>query len=299
MARRRLHGETQKRRQKKRTRVLKLRETASRVQATQQPMAYEASPELEGQDLEFLEAMRDLSVRSMPGAGGLPVRRRAIERAHAAADQNNAAAFQAAMSALRVRALTEGSDEPRRSVRPPLPPEPQLREAAHPARVPTRPEPPGAPAHPPPAARPDAGEGSGTEFASDPEDRALMEQALREGIATLSAKFQGAPPPAPVRSKPRQTRAPEGDPDAELDLHGTTQEQAIRRVQGFLLTAHRQRLRRVLIITGRGLKSGEQGPVLRDAVTRWLERNGGPFVRDFHAAPARHGGAGALWIELR
>jgi DNA-nicking Smr family endonuclease len=122
-------------------------------------------------------------------------------------------------------------------------------------------------------------------------------------VANLNAKFQGAPAPKPLhrsgRSQPRHTRAPEGDPDAELDLHGATQEQAIRRVQGFLLLAHRQKLRHVLIITGRGLGSGEHGPVLRDAVTRWLERNGGPYIRDFHPAPPRHGGAGALWIVMR
>ncbi len=297
MPRRRLHGETQKRRQKKRTRVLKLRESVARVQATHRPMAYEASPELEGQDMQFLEAMRDLDVRRIPGAGGLPTRRKAIDRAHFAADQENTATFQVAMTELGVRPLAEGIDPAELPGRRPAPVELPEPEPASPLRPPAAPKPP--PAAPRPAKRSTTHSAAGTAFTSHPEDRALMERALREGIADLSAKFQGAPTPAPVRDKVRQTREPEGDPDAELDLHGATQEQAIRRVQGFLFTAHRQRLRRVLIITGRGLNSGDQGPVLRDAVTRWLERNGGPYVRDYHAAPARHGGTGALWIVLR
>lgn len=284
MARNRLHGETQKRRQKKRTRVLKLSESPTRVEATRKPMPYEASPELEGQDLEFLEAMRDAGVRRMPGAGGLPTRQKAIERAHFASDEQTATDFAQAMESLGVDPL----DGPRR-------PRPKRVAIAEPEER----EPPLAPK---PLAKPIAPVAKArvsTTFESSPEDAALMQKALRDGLADFNAKFQGAPQPKPMRGKSRHTSEPEGDPDSELDLHGATQEQAIRRVQGFLLMAHRQKLRRVLIITGRGLGSGEQGSVLRDAVTRWLERNGGPYVRDFHAAPPKHGGEGALWIVMR
>lgn len=89
------------------------------------------------------------------------------------------------------------------------------------------------------------------------------------------------------------------EPDGELDLHGKTQEEAIRMVQNFLLTSHRQKLREVLIITGKGLNSGEGGPVLREAVNNWLERNGGRFAKSFGWAPSRHGGDGAIWVSLR
>jgi len=89
------------------------------------------------------------------------------------------------------------------------------------------------------------------------------------------------------------------EPDSELDLHGKTLEEAIRMVQNFLLVTHRQRLRHVLIITGQGRNSGAAGPVLKDAVYRWLDLNGKPTVRSFARAPARLGGEGAIWVELR
>ena len=70
-------------------------------------------------------------------------------------------------------------------------------------------------------------------------------------------------------------------------------------VQSFLLTSYHRKLRHVLIITGKGLNSGAAGPVLRDAVTHWMERNGERFARSFSWAPARHGGEGAIWVVLR
>lgn len=297
MVRRRLHGETQKRRQKRRARVLKLSASAHRVEATQRPMDFEASPELEREDLEFIEAMRDAGVRRLPGAGGLPVRQRAIERAHFTSEEQNARDFAAAMAELGVRPLEEcvhGADTATsKSVRLREPPAFPAAGAAPPlphelARVSAR----SLPATAPP------GVPAGTRIVTTARDTALMEQALREGMAGLSAKFEGVPAPAPMRGR-RRSIAPVEEPDAELDLHGVTQEQALRRVLDFLLKAHRLRLRAVLIITGRGLGSGEQGPVLRTAVTRWLERNGGPYVRDFHPAPPRHGGEGALWVVMR
>jgi DNA-nicking Smr family endonuclease len=65
-----------------------------------------------------------------------------------------------------------------------------------------------------------------------------------------------------------------------------------------MLSAKARRLRQVLIITGRGLNSGAQGPVLRGVVQSWLERNGAPYLRRFSWAPPRLGGDGAIWVEL-
>jgi DNA-nicking Smr family endonuclease len=284
MARRRLHGQTQKRRQKRRTRMLKLSASAHRVEATRRPMAFEASPELEAHDLEFLEAMRDAGVRRLPGAGGLPVRQKAIERAHFSAEEQNARDFAAAMTELGVQPLAEQTWGP-----PPRSRQSAIRQG--------EPVVPAFPHRPPPGAMP-PGATQGTRFVTAAADAALRAQALRQEPAGLSAKFEGAPAPSPMRGQ-RRSAAPAEEPDEELDLHGATQEQALRRVQDFLLKAHRLRLRAVLIITGRGLGSGTQGPVLRTAVTRWLERNGGPYIRAFHPAPSRHGGDGALWVEMR
>jgi len=126
---------------------------------------------------------------------------------------------------------------------------------------------------------------------------------LRSGVVSLNEKFQGAVQ-GTARRRPAARRAAEqglasAEPDDELDLHGKTQEEAIRLVQYFLRRAAHRRLRSVLIITGRGLNSGAQGAVLRDAVQSWLERNGAPDVRSFAWAPRRLGGDGAIWVHLR
>ena len=102
-------------------------------------------------------------------------------------------------------------------------------------------------------------------------------------------------------SKKRTARKSEHskNPDAALDLHGKTQEEAILLVQNFVIRSHRQHLCRILIITGKGTHSGEEGPVLNQAVRTWLQRNGRPFIKEFFPAPPRHGGTGAFWVELR
>jgi DNA-nicking Smr family endonuclease len=142
----------------------------------------------------------------------------------------------------------------------------------------------------------------GTRFDESEDGARIMEEALRSDVASLNEKFQGAVRGtgkrraiAPARTVRSTSTA---DPDDELDLHGKTQEEAIRMVQNFLLRAKHKRLRAVLIITGRGLNSGEHGPVLRNAVQSWLERNAGTAVRRFAWAPPRLGGDGAIWVEL-
>jgi len=91
----------------------------------------------------------------------------------------------------------------------------------------------------------------------------------------------------------------ESCPDAELDLHGKTREEAIMMVQNFVMTCHANQLRRALIITGKGHHSGKQGPVLKREVQLWLERNGEEYISDFHNAPTRFGGSGAIWLKIK
>jgi|TARA_B110000495_G_C22631658_1_gene375657 DNA-nicking Smr family endonuclease len=88
-------------------------------------------------------------------------------------------------------------------------------------------------------------------------------------------------------------------PDQELDLHGKTREEAIMMVQNFVKTCHDNQFRTGLIITGKGHNSGNQGPVLKKEVKFWLERNGKPYLSDFHEAPPRFGGSGAIWLNFK
>ena len=95
-----------------------------------------------------------------------------------------------------------------------------------------------------------------------------------------------------------------------LDLHGLRQRDAHARLRAFLLEAHADGLRTVLVITGKGgeeqpdrlgdLAGERQRGVLRRNVPHWLEE---PELRaivlSFTLAGVRHGGAGALYVQLR
>ena len=320
MPRRRLHGETQKRRKKPSTRLLKRKDSPVRVQATLQPAPFERSPRVERDDLEFLEAMRELEVRRSPWRGDSVARRQSVERVQFLAEDGEAALFQRSMAHLGVAPLGGRPTHPEAGRAPEAVARgaSEGRPAATVAEAPAA-SAPGAPAtathvediHPAGGSQdPDAGS-SGTramddaqtptitEFHADADAQRLMEALLHEGDFAPELKFAGAQAP-PRRSAPRAAREDdEAEPDSELDLHGKTQEEAIRMVQNYLLVSQRQRMRHVLIITGRGHNSGAAGPVLKDAVYRWLELNGKRFVRAFTRAPARLGGEGAIWVTLR
>jgi DNA-nicking Smr family endonuclease len=85
--------------------------------------------------------------------------------------------------------------------------------------------------------------------------------------------------------------------EARLDLHGDTQEAARRRLDAFIERARAGNRRCVLVITGRGVRSGG---VLRQMVPRWLgETPNRERVLAYADAQPRHGGHGALYVLLR
>jgi DNA-nicking Smr family endonuclease len=90
-------------------------------------------------------------------------------------------------------------------------------------------------------------------------------------------------------------------PEARLDLHGQTREEALRAVERFMLRARADGRRAVLVIHGRGQNSEAGEPVLRPALHEWLAgaaaaRAG---VMAFAPAPPRAGGTGATIVLLR
>ncbi len=324
MARRRLYGETQKRRKKKQTQALKRQGSVTRVQSTHQPAPFQRSGELDGQDVAFLEAMRDMGVRGYPRDGEAPERLEKFQAVQFAAEQDDAEQFLSTMERMGVKPLANGQSseepppaEPEAGKAPPgaakAPGKPAARQqdgahngtaekinergtekdkasAAAPEQAPATGSRKGA--------RKSGGKPAATTFRMEAGDGDLLDAVLDDSDFDPAQKFAGAPAPPKRKAPPRQVRT-DREPDAELDLHGKTQEEAIRMVQGFLLTSYHRHLRHVLIITGKGLRSGEQGPVLRDAVYHWLERNGERFAKSFGWAPPRHGGQGAIWVTLR
>ena len=85
--------------------------------------------------------------------------------------------------------------------------------------------------------------------------------------------------------------------EAEIDLHGLGLVQARAQLRAFLLAAAERRLRCVRIVHGKGLRSGQRGPVLKQAVDGLLRR--AALILAFTTAGVRDGGTGATLALLR
>jgi len=138
-------------------------------------------------------------------------------------------------------------------------------------------------------------------FEESEQNDALMEKIFAD-VDNVPDK-EPAPEIPPYESSLKNLRTSPADtvsrPDAELDLHGKTREESIMMVQNFVMTCHALQFRTALIITGKGHHSGNQGPVLKREVQLWLERNGKQYLKDFHTAPGRFGGSGAIWLNIK
>lgn len=95
-------------------------------------------------------------------------------------------------------------------------------------------------------------------------------------------------------------------PEGRIDLHGMTLDQAHPALTGFILQSHRRGKRLVLVITGKGKRSDDDGPipvrqgVLRHQVPQWLSAAPlGPLVLQVTPAHISHGGGGAYYVYLR
>ncbi|MCC1492442.1 Smr/MutS family protein [Cognatishimia sp. F0-27] len=126
-----------------------------------------------------------------------------------------------------------------------------------------------------------------------------------------------APPPTTgdrLRAEPVQmdakafTRLKRGKatPEARIDLHGMTLDQAHPTLINFILTSQARNLRLVLVITGKGQREDPYDPmprrrgVLRTQVPQWLRMTPiGGAVLQIAQAHRRHGGEGAFYVYLR
>ncbi len=128
-------------------------------------------------------------------------------------------------------------------------------------------------------------------------------------------------PPQPVRKPPpladfdrravRHVASGKTGIDARIDLHGMRQRDARGELRAFLFAAQARGARTVLVITGKGGQSSDHDNlaaalgtpprgVLRRTVPQWLEE---PELRtvvlSYTTASTRHGGEGALYVQLR
>lgn len=95
-------------------------------------------------------------------------------------------------------------------------------------------------------------------------------------------------------------------PEGKIDLHGMTLDRAHPVLTGFVMNAHAQGKRLILVVTGKGKMRDEGGPipvrhgVLRHQVPQWLSMQ--PMksvVLQIAQAHLSHGGGGAYYVYLR
>ncbi|SFR35381.1 Smr/MutS family protein [Litoreibacter janthinus] len=145
--------------------------------------------------------------------------------------------------------------------------------------------------------------------------RSIRSFKLGEQAAPKSPKHHLSPSldqhfaKAPVAmDKKAFTRLKQGklSPEARIDLHGMTLEQAHPRLNRFILDAHAQGKRLVLVITGKGKSRDDGGPiptrlgVLRHQVPQWFQQQPlKPHILQVTQASQKHGGSGAYYVYLR
>lgn len=83
----------------------------------------------------------------------------------------------------------------------------------------------------------------------------------------------------------------------ELDLHGMTVSLARDHLARFLHDARTHDWRCVRVVHGKGLRSGNRGPVLKARVGGWLRQC--DQVLAFCSTPDHDGGTGAVYVLLR
>jgi DNA-nicking Smr family endonuclease len=90
------------------------------------------------------------------------------------------------------------------------------------------------------------------------------------------------------------------EPQAKLDLHGYTLDEARPMLQRFIDESRQMGLIFVIVIPGIGRNSEDGRAKLRPMVVQALEKLvNEKMVRDFKSAEPRHGGFGALYIYLK
>ena len=85
--------------------------------------------------------------------------------------------------------------------------------------------------------------------------------------------------------------------DAEIDLHGLTSNSAQQQLLQFLHDCTYNGCRCIHIIHGKGYRSTDQYPVLKNNLNLWLRRH--QQVLAFCSASPKDGGTGAIFVLLR
>ncbi len=85
--------------------------------------------------------------------------------------------------------------------------------------------------------------------------------------------------------------------DAEIDLHGLTSQEAKRQLLSFLHLCVEDGCRCVHIVHGKGFRSPDNLPVLKNNLNSWLRQH--KDVQAFCSTPPKDGGTGAIFVLLQ
>ena len=124
-------------------------------------------------------------------------------------------------------------------------------------------------------------------------------------LPSLAESLSAAPLQMDAKTHGKMTRG-KLSPEARIDLHGLTLSEAHPELIRFILNAQSAGMRLVLVITGKGKRGHDIGPIptrmgaLRHQVPQWLRLPPlSPAVLQISEAHLKHGGSGAYYIYLR
>jgi len=88
--------------------------------------------------------------------------------------------------------------------------------------------------------------------------------------------------------------------EAKLDLHGLTLVEAYSALWAFLIRSHKNGLKCVLVITGRGIRNPNGKGKIKNQFPEWLNENSiRPLVIAVSKAQNKDGGDGAFYVLIR
>jgi DNA-nicking Smr family endonuclease len=97
-------------------------------------------------------------------------------------------------------------------------------------------------------------------------------------------------------SQDRRRRLLRKEPDASLDLHNMTQDEAWLALDTFFRAGQQQGFEKLLVIHGKGNHPGSEG-ILRDLTRKYIEDC--PFAGESGHGSSAEGGSGATWVLLK
>jgi DNA-nicking Smr family endonuclease len=131
---------------------------------------------------------------------------------------------------------------------------------------------------------------------TDPLTAWLRVNGVYDKDAADSSAEESGEEPSRVSFGERRRRLLAKRPDALIDLHGLSQDEAWNSLEFFFRDGKNQGFEKLLIIHGKGNHSEREG-VLKETVRKFIERC--PFAGESGHASAALGGKGSTWVFLK